>query len=209
MEYRVGDHYGLPTRVVQIQTNGSERSDFFKYLHEAPPDFDPRRGSAGRARGSFVVKVTAPPHAHIAWLSVGGSFVTHQQRNAQGTRNTIAYALEEAKDFRPLYRAAVPSDQSHWHYNVDREVRLDRPAKIVYLRYEGDPGVNNLQIYAHCLDERPRRRGHVTITHAWAENGTAKTQTVTLDQPGSYEVIAPTEPANEYVQIAVPNGRAR
>jgi hypothetical protein len=209
MEYRAGDHYGLPTRVVPIQTNGSDRSDFFKYLHQAPPDFDPRRAGAGRARGTFVVKVAAPPHAHIAWLSVGGSFVTHQQGNAQGTRNAIAYAVDEAKDFAPLYRADVPSDQSHWHYNVDREVRLDRPAKVVYLRYEGDPGVNNLRIYAHCLDERSPRRGPITITHAWTETGTPKTQTVTLDKPGSYEIIAATEPTNEYVQMAVPSGRGR
>ena len=85
----------------------------------------------------------------------------------------------------------------------------ERRAKVVYLRYEGDPGVNNLRIYAHCLDDRLSRLGPITITHAWTESGVPKTRTVTLDKPGSYEVIASTEPANEYLRMQVPNRRSR
>src|SRR5262249_42574886 len=154
MEYRTGDHHGLPTRVVEVRTNGSDRDDFLKYLSEKPKDFDPSRKTA-RARGPFVVKVPAPPGCKIAWLSAGGNFMTHQHEGAKKTSNTIAVALDEPKDFRTVYRADVPADQDHWHYNVDREVKLDRPARVVYLRYVGDPGVNNLRIYAHCIEDRP------------------------------------------------------
>jgi hypothetical protein len=151
LEYRTGDHYGLETRVVEIRTNGSNRADFLKYLYEAPKDFDPERKTA-RAQGPFIVKVEAPPNSKIAWLSAGGSLSTHQQAEAKNTRNSIAYAVDGSKNFKEVYRAEVPLDQGHWHYNIDREIRLDKPAKTVYLQYIADPGVNNLRIYAHCLD---------------------------------------------------------
>jgi hypothetical protein len=205
MEYRAGDDHGLATRVVEIRTNGSDRADFFKYLAEPPRDFNPRRAGGGRAHGAFVVKVEAPPHAKIAWLSAGGSFATHQRESAKTTRNTIAYAADAPKDFRQFYRSEIPADQSHWHYNVDREVRLDRPAKLVYLRYEGDPGVNTLRIYAHCLDDKPPRQNPITITHAWTENGSLKTQRVTLEKPGPYAVSTAAEPTDEYVELAIPS----
>jgi hypothetical protein len=205
MEYRTGDHYGLASRVVESRTNGSDRADFFQYLHEPPKDFDPQRAAAGRARGPFIAKVEAPPHTKIARFSAGGNFVTHQRDGAKATGNTMAYAVNEPKDFQMIYRAEVPTDQSHWHYNAEREIKLDQPAKVVYIRYEGDPGVNNLRIYAHCVDDQPGRRSSVAITHAWTENGVPKTRKVTLDKPGPYEVVAEGDPVDGYVEIAVPS----
>jgi hypothetical protein len=204
MEYRTGDHHGLPTRVMEIRTNGSDRADFLKYLHEPPEDFDPERKTS-RARGSFVVKVAAPPGSRVAWLSAGGSFHTHQGAAARTTRNAIAYAVDEPRGFRTIYRAEVPPDQGHWHYNVDREVRLDTPARVVYLRYAGDPGVNNLRIYAHCIDDRPSRSCGVTITHAWSENGVEKSKTVKLTGPGTYEVETAAAPVDESLELSVPS----
>jgi hypothetical protein len=140
MELRSGDHYGLPTRVTEIRTNGSQRDDFFKHLHAPPADFDPQRKTA-RAKGPFVVEVEAPPRSKIAWFSAGGNFATHQGDAARQTRNEMAYALEKPADFRVFYEADVPDDQAHWHYNADREVKLDVPARTVFIRYVGDPGV--------------------------------------------------------------------
>jgi hypothetical protein len=199
------DHYGLASRVVEIRTNGNDQADFFKYLQERPKDFDPKRASAGRARGPFIARIGAPPHAKIAWFSAGGNFVTHQRDGAKAARNTIAYAANEPKDFQTIYRAEVPTDQSHWHYNADREIKLEQPAKVVYLRYEGDPGVNNLRIYAHCLDDLPRRRGPVNITHVWTENGAPKSRKVTLDKLQAYEIVAAADPVDESIEIALPS----
>jgi hypothetical protein len=204
MEYRTGDHHGLLTRVLAIQTNGSDRADFLKYLSEAPKDFDPERKTA-RAKGPFVVKVQAPPGSKIAWLSAGGSFHTQQGDAAPKTRNSIAYAVGEPKDFRPLWTAEVPAGQDHWHHNADRELKLDTPAKTVYLRYVGDPAVNNLRIYAHCLDDRPATRSPVVITHTWTENGARKTKQVRLEKPGSYEVTTTDEPTDESIEVSVPS----
>src|SRR5262245_16686939 len=204
MEYRTGDHHGLQTRVLEIRTNGNDRVDFLKYLHEPPKDFDPERISS-RARGPFVVRVQALPGSKIAWLSAGGSFQAHQGDAAPNTRNAIEYAVEEPKDYKPLYKADVPAGQGHWHYNADRELKLDAPARVVFLRYIGDPGVNHLRIYAHCSDDKPPRGSGVVITHTWKENGAAKSKQVCLDGPGAYEITTVNEPIDGSVEIAVPS----
>jgi hypothetical protein len=204
MEYRTGDHYGLASRVVEIRTNGSDRADVLKYLHEAPKDFDPQRKTA-RIKGPFVVKVQAPPGSRIAWLSAGGNFSTHQQAAARNTRNAMALAVNEPKEFQPFYQAKVPTDQGHWHDNADREIKLPAPAKVIYLRYVGDPGVNNLRIYAHCVDDCPRTGSPVTIRQAWREGGVLKTHSVTLAKPGSYEIVTGADPVDEYLEMAIPS----
>jgi hypothetical protein len=83
-------------------------------------------------------------------------------------------------------------------------VRLDDPADAVYVRYVGDPALNNVQVYAHCLDDHRRSDSPVTITHAWTENGESKTKMVTLSEAGLYEVAAGAEPRNDWIEIAVP-----
>ena len=121
-----------------------------------------------------MVKVEAPPGMKIAWFTAEGSFATHQREAARNTRNTIAYTVDRPADFREIYRALVPADTAHWNCNGHAEVRLDRPAERVYVRYVGDPALNNFHIYAHCADDaRPSARP-VAITHAWREAGAEK-----------------------------------
>jgi hypothetical protein len=205
MRYVTGDHYGLDTRVVEIRTNGSDRADFLKYLSEPPADFDPAR-TTSRARGPFTAKVTAPPGTKVAWFSAGGSFTTHQGEAAPRTKNAMAWSAQESGGFREFYRAAVPAGQSHWHYNADVEVKLDSPLKTVFIRYTGDPGVNNLRIFAHCVADTPPMRSPVTITHAWREKGELKTRAVTLRKPGPYAVTVEGDPVDEYVELSIPSG---
>lgn len=198
-----GDHYALPTRVVAVCPSAADREDFLKHLVEPPQDYDPARRTS-RVRGSFVAKVQAPPGAKIAWFSAGGSFTTYVGAT-QNTRNAIAYAVNEPGDFREFYRANVPPDQGHWHYNVDREVRLDEPAHTLFVRYTGEPAVNNIRIFAHCLEERPRASAPVILTHAWSENGVGRSKQVRLAGPGDYEIEAGANPVDESVEIAVPS----
>jgi hypothetical protein len=207
MRLVTGDHHGLPTRVVEIRPSLAKPDEFLKHLLEPPKDYDPARRTS-RVRGPFVVRLPAPPGAKIAWFSAGGSFETHQGAAARNTRNTIAYAVDEPKDFRESYRADVPTDQSHWHYNVDREVKLDRPARVVFVRYLGDPAVNNIRLYAHCLDEPPRASAPVLITHRWLENAAQRTKQVRLSAPAQYEIVAEADPVDESIEIAVPRRAA-
>ena len=109
-------------------------------------------------------------------------------------------------DYRTFYESKIPEYQSHWHYNADVEVRLDQAAPTVYLRYVGDPGVNNVRTYAHCLRETPCTSSPVVITHGWNEDGDLRRKTVRLKQPGPYEVVTEGDPDDEFVEIAVPSG---
>jgi hypothetical protein len=204
MRYVTGDHYGLDDHVVEIRTNWGDRADFLKVLSEPPKDFDYARTSS-RARGPFVAKVTAPPGMKVAWFSGGGNFTAQQGDGAPKTANTMAWAADEPANFKEFYRADVPVGQNHWHYNADVEVKLDKPAGTVYIRYVGDPGVNNLRIFAHCVEEKPALTTPVTITHAWREKGELKRKTVSLEKPGPYEVTADDDPVDEYVELSVPS----
>jgi hypothetical protein len=206
MEYRAGDHHGLKTRVAEIRSEGGKPEETVKYLASPPANYDPNR-KTDRFRGSAVVKVEAPPGTKIAWFTAEGAFATHQGKSASNTRNTIAYAVGEPKDFQEVYRADVPTDTSHWHCNGHREVRLEKPAERVFVRYVGDPALNNFHIYAHCVDGGRVSAQPVTITHRWREAGKPKSQTVIVKQPGSYEITTDSAPECESIEIGVPSDK--
>ena len=204
MRYVTGDHYGLNSHVVEVRPFANNPEDLLKFLAEPPADYDPQR-TTDRIRGRFVAKVQAPPGTRIAWFSAGGSFLAHQDDEAPKTANTMAYAVEAPRGFTPIYRAQVPAGQSHWHYNADIEVRLKEPARTVYVEYVGDPGVNNIRIYAHCVPDRAPEPSRVVITHTWREGDQARSKQVALRGPGSYEIICAGEPTDESIEIAVPS----
>ena len=204
MAFRTGDHYGLQTRVVEIRPNAANDIDFLKYVVLPPNEYDPKSRSS-RIKGSFVVRVSAPPNAKVAWFSAGGSFQTHQKENARKTNSSVAYAVGSPENFVEFYRANVPLDNEHWHYNADREVRLEQPTENVYVRYTGDPAINNIRIYAHCLDDQPAKSSRVQVKHVWSEDGQSKNFETTLDADGQYNVNVAGNPVNESIEIAVPS----
>jgi hypothetical protein len=200
------DHYGLATRVVEIRPEAGQPDQLLKYLTERPRDYDPARRTS-RLRGAVTAKVQAPPRTRIAWISAGASFVTHQGQAAKNTRNTIAYAVDIPADFHEIYHSEIPTDQAHWHFNVDRELKLNAPAHALYVRYVGDPALNNIRIYAHCVEETPRPVQSVNVTHVWLENGVRKTKSVVPGEQGGYEIVTDADPAAESIAISVPSRR--
>lgn len=204
LEYRTGDHYRLKTRVLEIRSEGGKPAETLKYLATPPANYDATR-KTGRIQGPIVVQVQPPPRTKVAWFTAEGAFATHQRAAAAKTRNTISYAVNKPQNFREIYRADVPVDTSHWHCNAHREIRLEQPAEAVFLRYLGDPALNNFHIYAHCLDDGRASAQPVKITHVWREPSGPKSQTVTLSQPGPYEITTTAEPVCESIQIAVPS----
>ena len=201
MRLVTGDHYGLPTRVVAVRPDAASRDEFMKHLASAPKDYDPARRTS-RVRGELVAKVQAPPGTKIAWFSAGASF-SARVGAPNSTSNSISYAADAPRDFVEVYRAVVPEDQSHWHYNVDREVKLPRPAREIFVRYFGEPALNNIRICAHCLEERFRPTGALLVTHGWTENGQRKTKQ--LQDEGDYEIVADAEPEDELIELTVPS----
>ena len=202
MEFRRGDHYGLASRVTAICSGRSQPDELRQHVVRMPDDYDPDR-QTGRICGEVIAQVVPPPGTRIAWFTAEGSFRTHQQKAAAQTRNTIAYAVDSPRDFQEIYRADMPTDMGHWHYNAAREVRLDRPAAKLYVRYFGDPALNNFKIYAHCIEDHPRAASPVVITHTWTEDGVEKTKRVELGQTGVYEIVAESEPVDRSIEIAV------
>jgi hypothetical protein len=205
MRFVTGDHYGLQSRIVEIRTNGSDREDFLKYLVEPPKDFDPNR-KLMRLKGTCVAKVSAPPGTKITWFSGGGAFCAQQGDAAPKTANAMAWAVGAPNDFKTFYKADVPVGQAHWFYNADVEVKLEQAAEKLFIQYTGDPGVNNLRIYAHCLDEKKFAPAKVNITHAWSEKGVAKTKTVSVDSQNSkYVIECADDPTDEMIEMSVPS----
>lgn len=207
LELRVGDHHGLATRVLEIRPDVTDELELGKYLVRPADEYDPKHRTS-RLKGDFVVRVAAPPNTKIVWFSAGGSFQTHQLQAAGKTRNAMAFAVGRPAGFREIYRAKVPADVEHWHYNASREVRLQEPAETVYVRYTGDPAVNAIRIYAHCLENDPQRGGPVHVHHSWLEEGRQKEFSTVLEQPGPYTIDVAGELENESVEISIPSAAA-
>ena len=169
-----------------------------------PDDYDPDRKTS-RIRGELIAKVVPPPGTRIAWFTAEGSFRTHQQEAAAKTRNTIGYAVGSPRDFREIYQSEMPTDMGHWHYNASREVRLEEPVEELFVRYFGDPALNNFKIYAHCVEDRARQASPAVVTHTWTENGVERTKSFTLDAADEYEIVAGADPINKSIEIAVPS----
>jgi hypothetical protein len=98
------------------------------------------------------------------------------------------------------------TDQEHWHYNADREVKLSTPAPSIYLRDVGDFGVNNLRISAHCVEDKVPTATSVVIKHFWIEKGERHTDTRRLTKRDNYEILCDGEPVNESSELSVPSG---
>jgi hypothetical protein len=204
MSIRCGDHYGLDTRVVGIEPDASQPEELMKYLVVAPGDYDPAR-STSRIRGNMVAQVDAPPGTSIAWISMGAAFQTHQREQAIKTRNQIAYAVDHPENFQTVYVAAVPPYTQHWHYHADREVRLDQPVRVAFVRFTGDPAVNNIRIFAHCLESCDRTTNRVEVTHGWREKGQCRQARFPVTVPGEYEMTVTEDRQEEWIRLAVPS----
>ncbi|MCH5377321.1 MAG: hypothetical protein JJ992_25445, partial [Planctomycetes bacterium] len=109
LEYRTGDHYGLPTRVHGVRSQANQPETVLKHLVQPPDDYDAGRRT-DRIHGPITVRVSAPPGARIAWFGGGGAFRTHLHQAAQNTRNSMDYAVGEPQGFR-----AVPGRRSGGH----------------------------------------------------------------------------------------------
>lgn len=201
MQFRRGDHYGLPTRVVEIRPDTASRSDFFNHLLVEPQDYQPESDTS-RIRSPFVMVAQAPPRSKIAWFSAGGSFASHQLDDAAFTRYRMAYAADLPFDYTDFYSASMPLDMEHWHSNAQQEVRLAEPADVIYLRYQGEPAINTAQVYAHVLDNDQRNDSTVTITHQWYENNELRSYRASSDDE-AYFINVDTDPVNVSVTLAV------
>jgi len=201
--YDIGDRYGRPTQPMFVLPNVAEPSDLARYVVEMPADYDLTRKTA-RIRGDVTLALEAPAGTLIDWFTAGACFTTHQNDGARNTANRIAYAVGEPDGFREIYKANVPTWVNHWRYQWDQDVRLEKPAKIVFVRYTGKPAVNVLRATLHLKPERKPRQA-IRITHAWKVGDRLEQKTVEMQRPGGYTVEVRGEPTNVFVRMEVPS----
>ena len=199
----IGDRYGLTTIPMLVSPDTSNPKDLEKYLVTVPGDYDPRRDTC-RIRGEAILHLAAPAGLKIAWFSAGATFRTDQGEQAAKTNNHIAYAVGEPRDFKEIYRSSVPTWVNHWRYNWDTDIRLDRPAEVVYVRFHGDPGLNAMRACLHLLPKEPPTT-RVQVTHEYAIDGRSYSRTQNLDGPAAYTIDCDGDPENVSVTIAVPS----
>lgn len=214
-EFKTGDHYGLPTRVLSIQPNTADENAFLHYLLRAPKEYDPASKSA-RAKGPLIARLPSIPKTKIAWFSAGASFGMNVGADAPAPQNSIEFAANTPGKFTSLFVdgpqgvASIerPTPQGHWHYNVDREVKLDDPANVVYVRYNGNPALNAYRLFAHCVEDNPSASTPLTITHNWTEAGQPREQKETIEAGhGTYQIHAGAEAVNVSIEMAVPSAK--
>ena len=214
-ELKSGDHHGLQTRVLTIQPNPTDENQFLHYLLRAPKEFDPTSHSE-RAKGTMLARLPSLPKTKIVWFSAGASFRTSVGNPDNPPRNAIRFAPNAPRDFQPLFQdgpgsataLARPTEQTHWHYNVDREVKLDTPANAVYVEYVGNPHLNAYRLIAHCLDNQPRPATPLTVKHVWTEGDAPKEHSQTLNEAGRYALTAGAAPVNTLIELRVPSSAA-
>lgn len=214
-EVKSGDHYGLATRVRSVTPNPTDENQFLHYLLRAPKEFDPT-SRAERAKGTLLARLSPPPKSKVAWFSAGASFRMSVGNPDNPPRNGIRFALNTPRDYQSLFKdgpdsttaLARPTEQTHWHYNVDREVKLDQPASNVYVEYEANPNLNAYRLIAHCLDDQPRPSPPLTVKQVWTEGETQKEHVQTLAEAGRYSITAGADPVNGLIELSVPASTA-
>jgi hypothetical protein len=168
-----------------------------------PKDYDLDRKTA-RIRGNVILKLEPPQGMSIDWFTPGACFNTHQNQGAKNTDNRIAYAVDEPANFQEVYKANVPTWVNHWRYQWDEDVRLEKPAKSVFVRYTGNPGVNVIRATVHLTPRKPPHK-NIQVTHAYQVGGELIEKVFELKNPGEYTVNVEGEPKNTYIRLAVPS----
>jgi hypothetical protein len=203
LAYAAGDRYGRVTYPILITPNTADPADLKRYGVTLHGDYDPKRRTE-RIRGELILPLKAPEGSLISWFSVGATFRTHQGSNASRTANRIAYAADSPEDFTDIYRAAVPTWVSHWRYNWDEDVVLDEPAKLVYVKFIGDPGLNTVRACSHVVREETPTQA-LQLVHAYRLGDRQITQAIDLKETSSYMINCPEEPENVSIRLAVPS----
>ena len=203
LHFATGDRYGYDTSVEEIRLNLRDPAQLERYLVALDGEYQPLRHDA-KIRGTAILKIDARPCAPIQWLTAGGYFRTHQGDDASKNRNAILYSLTGPDGpWTEICRSDVPGWVEHWHYSMDGDAVLDTPAETVYLKYVGDPGLNQVWIYTHCLETAPL--SPVQVTHGYALDGEPHEDSFTFAEVADYEIDCLAEPENRFIRFAAPS----
>jgi len=204
-QYALGDRYGRRTVPMLVSPNTADPEDLKKYVTQMPGDYDPGRHTC-RIRGEMVVRLKAPSDTKISWLTVGGTFRTHQGDQAARTDNRIAYAVDRPEGFKEIHKSRVPTWVNHWRYNWDQDVTMPEPADTIYVKYMANTGLNTVRACLHLLPNRVPGND-LTVTHTYRVGSRLKSIEKRLKGPTTYTVECDDHPENVSIKLESPHGR--
>jgi hypothetical protein len=209
MELQAADKYGLNTWTIPITPNCNQIDELKPYLF-GQFDYDAER-RRDRFRGPVTVKLQAPEGSQIEWLHIDAGLWSNYDKKPPKSGDKFLVALDEPKDFRQVWQAEVPDWIDHWYFRGNQEVKLERPAKTVYVRIEPTYGLLNMAFYLHVSrpDAPSNAAQPVTVTHKFKVNAAEKTVKQELAKPGPYTVTCDGEPENVSVAVAIPSVKAQ
>ncbi|MBW7997882.1 MAG: hypothetical protein FVQ81_15195 [Candidatus Glassbacteria bacterium] len=207
MSFALGDRYGFPTTVREVRLNLRDPAQLEHYLAALDGDYDPLRDQR-KLTGVAVIEVAAKPGSTIKWFTAGGYFNTLTGKDARKTANEILYSTTGPQGpWKSVAKSKVPQWVAHWHYGMDEDVVLASAAEKIWLKYVGNPGVNQIWVYAHCLPNKGAAQ-NAELTHGYRIGGELLEKKFTFDGPGEYTVNCPEEPENVYLDLYNPSLRA-
>ena len=203
LHFATGDRYGHCTSVEEIRLNLRDPAQLERYLVKLDGDYQPFRERA-KIRGEAVLEINVRPETPIQWLTAGGYFHSHLGEKATENRSAILYSTDGPDGpWKEICRAAVPTWVEDWHHGMDGDAVLEQPVETVFLRYIGDPGLNQIWIYAHCLEPAPASA--VEVTHGYEIDGDLHEDTFSFTEETDYEIDCSSEPENRFIRFAVDN----
>jgi hypothetical protein len=206
MSFNLGDRYGFPTTVREVRLNLRNPALLEKYVASMDADYDPLRDEK-KLIGEVVIEVEAKPGTGIKWFTTGGYFNTYAGKKAKKTANEILYSTDGPDGpWKSAAKSKVPTWVVHWHYGLDEDVMLEAPAGKVWLKYVGNPGLNQIWVYAHCLPRDAVGQG-VELTHGYKLGDKLVEKKITFDGAGEYSINCPQEPENVYLDLSNPSVR--
>lgn len=203
LSFNLGDRHGHSTTSKEIRLNLRDPAQLERHLVRLDGSYEPLR-HLSKIEGEAVIKVNAKPRTQIRWLTAGGYFNTHHGPDADKNRNAIEWSTSGPEGpWTRLDAPDVPDWVRHWHYGIDGDIVLDDPAETVYLKYTGDPGLNQIWVYAHCEPLSANRVTPVHITHGFTIDGEITEVSHTFAEPTEYTITCPSQPENCFLRLSV------
>ena len=200
LHFAAGDRYGHHTSLRETRLNLRDPAQLERHLVHLDGEYHPLSDGA-RIRGELVLEVHADSGAPIKWLTLGGYFRTHLKEEAARNRNAILYSTNGPDGpWMEVCRSGVPTWVEHWHYGMDGDAVLEVPVETVFVKYVADPGLNQVWIHAHCLEQAPA--SPVRVTHGYEVDDQLRECSFVFTGDADYEITCDSEPENRYIQFA-------
>jgi hypothetical protein len=151
--------------------------------------------------GHVVYELKSPPGSTIVWGKGGGAFRSHQDvAMAPDEQYRVYFAEETPDEWELIWEADRPPYLQHWCFEANFEIPLDKPAGVIYLKYEltrgaaGAEGGGMIGARMAWGCERLKTAdstNEITVTQIWKSDGVEKRkQVVTSMIPYEYQFEA-------------------